>query len=72
MPKTGPRLGWRIVTAAAMADPVEPLDEADRGGGLALTEGRGRHARHDDVLAAGLAVSSRRIAEGLTLAFDGP
>ena len=34
------------------ADAVEPLDDADRGGGLALAQRRRRDGRHDHVLAA--------------------
>ena len=29
IPNTGPRLGWRMHTAALLPDPVEPLREPD-------------------------------------------
>ena len=46
-PKTGPSDGSRMRDDRALAEPAQPVGEADRGRRLALAGGRRRHRRHE-------------------------
>ena len=68
-PEHGPEGGLADRHRRPPADPVEPLGQADRGRRLALAQRRRADRGDDDVLAARVGASTRRIPSRVTLAF---